>query len=155
MARRLVAPLALLLAVVSLGINLLLVAQLRRPERWVGRLLESAAGELAGADATFRYDVRIPAGTPLALDIPVSERFVVRVDTVVPLNTRLRVPVRSPFGSYTLNLPIRADIPLRSEVPLHVRHTFQLRTRTTAEILVPVEIRLGDLPWEEIVGRSR
>ena len=38
-----------------------------------------------GPEATLRHTVRIPAGTPLRLDIPVDETFRIRVDTVAQM----------------------------------------------------------------------
>jgi hypothetical protein len=64
---------------------------------------------------------------------------------VIPINTTVRVPLRGPLGTYNVTLPIRARVPLRTSLPLHVRHTFQLRTRTREEIAIPIQIRLGEL----------
>ena len=65
-----------------------------------------------------------------------------RADTVLPINTQVRVPLNTPFGTYNVNVPIRANVPVRATLPLHIRHTFRLRTRTTQEISVPVELRV-------------
>lgn len=143
--RRLVAPAALALAALSVGLNLYLLAQLRNPERWAMPAVERALGPLLGDDGVVTYTVSIPAGTPLSLDIPVSERFSIGVDTVIPINTTVRVPFDTPVGRRAVTIPIRADIPVRTRLPLDVRHTFQLRTRTTSEIQVPIQIRLRDL----------
>jgi hypothetical protein len=141
-----IAPAALLLAALSLGLNLYLLAQLRTPERWALpaaiRVLES----VLEPDGSFRYTVRIPAGTPIELDVPVDERVQIRVDTVIPLRTRVRVPVRTPAGTYSATIPIVADIPVRTVLPLHFRHTFRLRTHTPRDLEVPVEIRAPRLP---------
>ena len=91
------------------------------------------------------YDVNIPRGTALALDLPIDERFSVAVDTVIPLNTTVRVPIRGPLGVARVAVPIRADIPLRTRLPLHIRHTFRLRTETTQPITIPIRLRLDDL----------
>lgn len=144
------APLALTVALLSLALNLYLLAQLRSPERWAVPAASRALERLIGEDGTFQYTVRIPAGTPLELDVPVNERFSITVDTVIPLRTQLRVPVRTPLGNYSASIPIHADIPLRTRVPLQIRHTFRLRTRTPRDIEVPVEIGVGEL--ERMLG---
>lgn len=139
------APAALVLALASLALNAYLFAQLRRPERWALPAVERALRPLTGDDGVVSYVVRIPAGTPLELDIPVDERFSIAVDTVIPINTTVRIPLDTPLGRRSVNVPVRAALPLRTSLPLHVRHTFRLRTRTTREIEVPIRIRLGDL----------
>jgi hypothetical protein len=142
---RWVAPAALAIALLSLAGNAVLLWQLRHPERWAAPAAARMLERWLGADTTLRHTVRIPAGTPLRVDIPVNERFAIRVDTVIPINTTVRVPLRGPLGTYNVTLPIRARVPLRTSLPLHVRHTFQLRTRTREEIAIPIQIRLGEL----------
>ena len=136
------APAALAIAVLSLTINLVLIWQVTHPEGWIGPAVERATGIGIGADGVLRYDVTIPAGTPVNLDIPVRERFTVRVDTVLPINTRVRVPCNTPFGSSSVMVPIRADVPLRTALPLNIQHTFRLRTRTTEPISVPIQLKV-------------
>lgn len=143
--RRWVAPAALGVALLSLAANAVLLWQLRHPERWAAPAAARVLERWLDADTTFRHVVRIPAGTPLRLDIPVNERFAIRVDTVIPVNTTVRVPLRGPLGTYNVTLPIRARVPLRTSVPLQVRHTFQLRTRTREEIAIPIEVKLGEV----------
>jgi hypothetical protein len=145
MNRPWLAPAALAVALASLLLNGWLFWQLRHPERWVRPAVERLTGGLAGDDGVIRYEVSIPAGTPLNLDIPVNERFSVAVDTVLPINTTVRVPIRGPLGVANVNLPIRANVPLRTRLPLNIRHTFKLRTRTTEPIRVPIQLRLDQL----------
>jgi hypothetical protein len=92
------------------------------------------------SSGVLHYDVRIPAGTPLALDLPVDERFDVAVDTVIPLNTTVRVPIHGPLGVANVKVPIRATVPLHTTLPLRIHHTFHLRTKTTQPIVVPLRL---------------
>lgn len=145
------APVALAVALLSLALNGWLLWQLSHPERWAVPALQRTVRSLAASDAAFRYQVSLPAGTPLQLDIPVNERFTVRVDTVLPINTTVRVPLRLPFGTRWVNVPFRADVPIRTALPLHIRHTFRLRTRTDRRIDIPLEIRARDLPLDSLL----
>lgn len=143
--RRWLAPAALGVALLSLAGNAYLLWQLRNPERWVAPAAARLLDGWLGPEATFRHTVRIPAGTPLRLDIPIDETFRIRVDTVIPINTTVRVPLRGPLGVYNVDLPIRTNVPLRTTLPLRIRHTFDLSTRTSSEIAIPIEIRLGEV----------
>ena len=143
--RRRQAALALLLALASIGLNVYLLQQLRHPERWAEPAVRRLLAGITGGDDVVEYTVRIPRGTPLALDVPVQERFTSGVDTVIPVRTRVRIPFETPLGTRSVVVPLRADIPLRTRLPLDIRHTFRLRTQTTQEIAIPIQIRLGDV----------
>ncbi|HET8654405.1 MAG TPA: hypothetical protein VFL93_02640 [Longimicrobiaceae bacterium] len=134
------APLALAIAALALALNLFLLWEIRHPERLVGPLLQSLPGGSVDSSGVLHYDVRVPAGTPLALDLPIDERFDVAVDTVIPLNTTVRVPIHGPLGVANVKIPIRADVPLHTALPLRIQHTFHLRTKTTQPIEIPLRL---------------
>src|SRR6476661_10518891 len=70
-----IAPLALLLAAVSLGANGVLLYKLRHPERMLAPALERVSARLGQSNATLRYTVRIPAGTPVGFDVPINQGY--------------------------------------------------------------------------------
>lgn len=148
--RAAVAWLALALAVASLALNLLLVAQLRRAEARAAAAV-SRIQAVAGADTRLRFPVRVPAGTAIRFDAPVDERLVVAIDTVLPVRTRAVLPLRSPLGNYDIRVPVRADVPVRLRLPLHIRHTVNVDARTSGEIVIPLELRLADLPVDSLL----
>jgi len=147
---RWLAPAALAAALLSLALNGVLLYLLRAPERLLAPALERVLGRLEEQDVTLRYQVRIPAGTPVHFDIPVDERYEVRLNTTIPINTTVNLPISTPFGSRNVAVPVRANLPLRTNVPVHLRDTFRLRTQTQAELVVPLEIPIRDLPLDEL-----
>lgn len=135
-----IAPLALVAAIASLALNLYLIDKVRDAERALAPfrpLLEQIVSE----GGTVSSEVRIPAGTPLNLDIPIDERVVIRIDTIIPLDTRIVVPIRSPVGDYNVPVPIRGSIPVRTNLPVRFTHDFQLRIQTPEDIVIPVELQ--------------
>ena len=142
---------ALLAALLSLALNVYLLQQLRHPEALVAAAAAGTLDRLRGRDLRIPYQVTVPAGTPLRLDVPVDERVLIGVDTLLPLRTRVRIPLRFPTGTRSVTVPIRADIPLRANVPLTIRHTFRLRTRTREPLSIPLEIRFDELPVDSIL----
>jgi hypothetical protein len=145
-----IAPLALLLAAISLGMNAVLLHKLRRPERLMAPALDRVAAGLARSDASIKYTVRIPAGTPVSFDVPIDQRYVVKLRTSLPINTTVRVPFNTPFGNRVVSVPVRSNVPIRQDVPVHLQDTFHLRTRTNTEFVVPLEIELKDLPLDAL-----
>jgi hypothetical protein len=147
---RWLAPAALAAALLSLALNGVLLYLIQHPERLLAPALDRVLGRLEAQDATLRYQVRIPAGTPVHFDIPVDERYEVRLNTTIPINTTLNLPIETPFGRRNVTVPVRTNIPLRTNVPIHLRDNFRLRTQTEAEIVVPLEIPIRDLPLDEL-----
>ncbi len=145
-----IARLALGVAGASLLLNLLLLWAWRSPERILRPLLLRTVNRLEAEDAHLRFQVRVPAGTPLAADIPIDERLRLKIDATLPIDTRIRLPIRSPLGNYEVGVPVRADLPIRTEIPLHIRHTLTLRTATREEILLPVDLRVRELPLDAL-----
>jgi hypothetical protein len=144
------APAALAVALVSLAINGVLLHKLARPERTLAPALHRVADRLQHSDAAIKYTVRIPAGTPVSFDIPIDQRYVVHLRTTLPINTNVRVPFNTPFGNRVVSVPVRSNVPLRQDIPVHLVDTFHLRTQTNAEYVVPLEIRLKDLPMDAL-----
>lgn len=143
--RQPVALAALGVALLSLLLNLYLINRVRHPEQFVAPIVADLTRDLIDEEGIINYEVSIPAGTPIAIDLPIDERFSVAVDTVIPLNTTVRVPIHGPLGVANVRVPIRTDIPLRATLPLHIQHRFQLRTATSETITVPIQIRVGEL----------
>jgi hypothetical protein len=145
-----IAPVALLLAAVSLGANGVLLWKLRRPEALVGPALDRVAAGLSRSDAAVKYTVRIPAGTAVSFDVPIDQRYVVKLRATLPIHTDVRVPLNTPFGNRVITVPVRSTVPIRQDLPVHLVDTFHLRTRTNAEYVVPLEIKLKDLPLDAL-----
>lgn len=141
---------ALALAAVSLGLNVVLLQRLRHPERLAAPVLERALTRLADEDVRIPYTVRIPVGTPIHADVPVDESYRVRIDTRLPIDTRVRLALPTPLGDREVSVPVRADVPIRTTVPIRFRDTLELRTATRAEIVVPLEVRVRDLPLDAL-----
>ncbi len=136
---RLLAGGALAIALLSLALNSYLLLRLREAERAVAPYRPLLA-EITTAEGTLRSEVRIPAGTPINLDIPLDETIRIAVDTVISINTQVTVPLRSPLGNWDIPVPIRSQVPVRTVLPLRIREVFQVRTQTRDEIVVPIEV---------------
>jgi hypothetical protein len=137
---------ALGVAAVSLALNGWLLYRLGRPERLLAPMISRAAEKLAQGDETLKYRIRIPVGTPVHFDVPIDQTYRLKVDTHLPIDTRLILPVRTPVGSWNVGVPLRTDLPIHLDMPVRVRDTFRLRTATQTELTIPLEVRLRDFP---------
>ena len=145
-----IAPAALGVALASLALNGVLLWKLRQPERLMAPAVERIAAGLAKSNESIKYTVRIPAGTPVSFDVPIDQRYIIKLRTSLPINTDVRVPFNTPFGDRVISIPVRSNVPLRQDIPVHLVDTFHLRTRTNTEFVVPLEIRLKDLPLDAL-----
>ena len=145
-----IAPAALAVAVASLALNGWLLLKLREPERLVAPTVGRVLTRLAEQDVRIKYQIRVPAGTPLHFDVPIDEQYTVKLRTTLPIDTNVRLPLQTPFGNRTVTVPVKTNIPLRQDIPFHVVDTFRLRTQTKTEYVVPLEIRVRDLPLDEL-----
>lgn len=145
-----VALAAVVLAVVAMATSAYLLVRLRGAEERAVRMAATALDRLVEEDARLRYQIRLPAGTPIRLDIPVDERLRVNLNTQLPIDTRVQVPFRSPLGTHQVVIPIKTMVPIRTEVPLRIRHTFRLRTQTEDPLVIPLELRVRDLPLDAL-----
>jgi hypothetical protein len=145
-----IAPAALLLACASLALNAVLLWQLRAPERFAAPAAQRVLARLAASDAVIRYRVRIPAGTPLHFDVPFDQTYRLQINTHLPIDTRIQLPINSPLGSYRVAVPVRANVPIRTDLPVRLRDTFRLRTATRAEYVIPLELAVRDLPLDAL-----
>ncbi len=146
----LTAAAALSVAIVSLALNVFLLTRLRNPERMAGPALDRMLASLAKEDVKMTYQIRIPAGTPVHFDVPVDERYRVKLNTSIPIDTNINLPIRTRVGNWNVAVPVKADVPIRTEIPLAIRDTFRLRTSTQAELVIPLEIRVRDLPLDAL-----
>jgi hypothetical protein len=153
--RRWLAPAALVLALVSLASNVVLLRELRSPGRLLAPVVERSFQRMVERDVTLKVEVRVPAGTPLHMDIPVDQHYRVRLHTTLPVNTTIQLPVATPFGTRTFDVPVRTSIPIRTDLPVHLRDTFRLRSETRAEIVLPVQVPLRELPLDEVLRSLR
>lgn len=144
------APAALAVALLSLALNGVLLYLIRHPERMLAPVLDRVITRLEEQDATLKYTVRIPAGTPVRFDVPIDQSYRIRLNTTVPINTTFQLPVNTPFGNRVVRVPVRTTIPIRQDLPIHLRDTFRLRTQTQSELVVPLEVPLRDLPLDEL-----
>lgn len=156
-------PLLWVLAGLSLGLNLLLIASLLYVRWQVGKIVADMAQALGEvALDTIEYPLQISDTLKVETTVPFSDTFVVPIkatvpvdttilfedtvvvpiNTVIPVNTTVTVPVTIPLaGTFDVEIPISTRIPvnLSVDVPISKEVPIQLEIPVDLQVEVPVE----------------
>lgn len=147
------------LALISLLINVVLVAKLSRAANVGGEIVTEVGGVVDESLAEgITLDIDIAQTIPVSTSVPIDEVFDVRVQHEVTIDEVIQTEIFIPVAnrSVTIDVPIRATIPLDLEVPVHVAKTVQINTNVPIETSVPIHLdteALGLAPvMEKIQG---
>ena len=106
-----IAPVALAVALLSLLANGILLSRLSHPERIAAPAVGRVLDRLGSSDASIKYQVRVPSGTPLHFDVPFDQTYRIRLNASFPINTTVAVPLKGRLGPKPWRSPIRTAIP--------------------------------------------
>jgi hypothetical protein len=142
--------LLLIAVIVSLALNVYIINVLIEARRQVAGAATTAAGavgELQGA--AIDYPVEIREAIPISLTIAYKDVIVVPISYTLPINTSVSVPLRTPLGTFPINVPVVTTIPinLTPTVPLNLAVPVSLTVPIAID--VPIHVELGDTPLGE------
>jgi hypothetical protein len=127
-------------AVIGLIIaNYLLVTTLLDTQKKVTAQVADAAFTAAEAmggmtNMAIDYPVEIREAIPISLTIRYSDTVVVPISYTLPINTNVSVPLRTPLGTFPINVPIALN------VPIHLTPTVPLDLAVPVSLTVPIAI---------------
>jgi hypothetical protein len=147
---QLTARAALAVAAVSIALNGWLLYRVTHAQAAILPAADRALQRMAAEDVKIRYRIRLPAGTPVHFDVPIDKQYTVHLDTQLPIDTKVTLPIRSPLGRWDIAVPVKANVPIRTDLPVHLKDTFRLRTQTQTELVIPLELRVRDLPLDAL-----
>ncbi len=167
---RYLTPLALAIALVSLGLNVVLLVRLNQARVGALSVLDRTSRRLdALAEVSLRQTVRVNQAVVVAGELPFQQDFnlpvnttfpvnmQVPISTTVPINTTARVnvttllgPVEVPVTINTtvpvnLEVPLNTTVPVDLQVPVSISRTVPYSLTIPIDLQVPVEVRLRDI----------
>lgn len=148
---------ALMVATVSLLLNLALVsALLQRRAAWL-TMLEQAIAALDGpSNETISFNFPISQTVNFEGDIPFKQDFDFPFKGNVRINTTIRVPVDlGPLGTYVADVPVDTVVPVDTSVPVHIDRTFHVKMQVPVQMEVPIELSTARPPLSEWLNRVR
>jgi hypothetical protein len=143
-------------ALISLALNLGLIASLLNVRRQAAEAAQSAAASLGRLrTSTLAYTVQVNETVPVQVTVPINERLTVPIDTQLPIDTFVDVPVEVPFiGSRTLSLPIKTVIPVKFETTFPVKLTVPISASVPVALNVPIQIAVADTPFDASLAEA-
>jgi len=143
-------------ALTSLAINVWLVSTLLGVRRQAGQaavLAAQAVGDLR--QSSIEYSVHIEKALPISLTIPISQTIRVPISTTLPIDTQAVIPLKTPFGTFPITIPIQANVPvdLRPEVP--IRLSVPISTTVPVVLDVPIHVVIADTELGESLSETQ
>jgi hypothetical protein len=143
---RILALLALIVAVLSLALNILLIDRLLQARVVVADVLDHTSQRLGTlSDLSFKQTIRINHTFSVSGEMPFNQNFSVPVSMTVPVNTSINVNVTTPFGPMSMPVSVNTSVPIKMQVPVAISQTIPYSVTVPLDLQVPVDVRLGDL----------
>ena len=157
-SRSWIAPIALIVAVISLLLNVILLITLRNfGKDGIGAAEQVRAAAIDSVDqsVSFVRDLRVNG---IHVDFPISQTLQIKRD--IPLNLDLTFPIRTNIpidtivsipinlgigGTRLIDIPISATVPINLNIPVKINRTFSLDLPLDINFVLPFDLE-GDQP---------
>jgi hypothetical protein len=153
---RLITIVALILAILSLALNLFLIQRLNQARTAAIATLDRTSQRLGSlADVSFKQTVRINQSFPVSGELPLHQDFTFPISMTVPVNTSVNVDVNTPLGPVSMPVAVNASVPIKLDVPVTISRTIPYSLTVPLDVQVPVEVRLRDLGIEPTIKETQ
>lgn len=149
---RLLLGLALLLALSSLGLNLVFFWQMNRMRTSARLAVDQGIASLDELYASdLRYDYHLKETIPFKGSIPVREDLLFPIKTEVIIDTTIPVTV----FNVALSVPIHTTVPISTQVPVNVDTSVPVSLTLPLDLKIPIALSVKDSPLDGILQRIR
>ncbi len=153
---RIIAIVALIVAFISLALNVVLMMRLDQARVSTLQTLDHVSTRLADLrGVSFQYDARVKQTFPVSGEIPFHQEIVAPISTTIPFNTTVDASVRTPFGPLTVPVAVNATIPVNLQVPVTISRTIPYSLSIPIDLQVPIQVRLSDFGIESAVNEAQ
>lgn len=140
----------IVLAVVNYQLINTLLETRKQVTRQVADAAYTAAQALDGmANMAIDYPVEIREAIAVSTTIHYSDTVVVPISYTLPVNTNVSIPLRTPLGTFPINVPIALNVPIRltPTVPLNLAVPVSMTIPVAFD--VPIHVDLSTTPLGE------
>lgn len=143
-----------IVAVISLGLNVVIIVSLLNVRRQAAVAFGEAAQTVANLkSSTIEYVVPIDNEIPVAMDVPVKFTVTVPINQTIPIDTTVKVPIELPIvGQRVIDVPISTRIPVNLTVEVPIDKTLPVNMTVPVNLDVPIKIRIADTPLAQTLG---
>jgi hypothetical protein len=144
------------LVVVSLALNALTIYTALQVRAAAKEEIAAFAEQLAAAekqDVTF--EVRQTRSIPIQAVVPVQKQIIVPISTTVYVDQVIQIPITTPLGNTTINVPFKATVPVNASVPVAINETVQISTTINFDGSIPVTIPAAQSPLTTLLEQVR
>ncbi|GIV98274.1 MAG: hypothetical protein KatS3mg057_2931 [Herpetosiphonaceae bacterium] len=89
-------------------------------------------------------EIPVQQTVPVRAAIPIQEDLLIPIDIVVPIEEQFDIPLETPFGLYSIPVPINATVPVSTTVPVRIQQTVEVSTTVDLDLTFPVRIPIGN-----------
>lgn len=148
---------ALVVALVSLAINLVLAGALLQRRAFLLTALDQTIASLDNASsASIAFNFPVSQTVNFEGDIPFKQDFDFPFKGDVRINTTIYVPIDlGPLGKQTIAVPVDTTVPVDTSVPVHIDQTFHVKTQVPIQMDVPIELSPKQPPFSDWLNQVR
>ena len=128
----------------SLGINVYVINVLRQARHQVGLAADSAAQAVDGLRTTsLDYTVPIRQSLPVSFTVAYKQELVVPISLTLPINTIVSFPLRTPLGTFPIDIPVVTNIPINLQTSVPLSLALPISLTVPIKVDVPIHIDLS------------
>ena len=163
--RKIACALLVIFVLVSLVLDVFIIAQLYRARQAALRLTAQAASALEALQGeAIRHTFHFQDELPVVAEVPFREKLDVPIVAAIPISTTvsveqtLQVPIHTLLGDITVEVPLDVEIPVAMTVPIdlsvpvEISRTVTVSATVPLNLEVPLAIPLAETPLADSLG---
>ncbi|MEP7358332.1 MAG: hypothetical protein ABI847_13885 [Anaerolineales bacterium] len=136
--------------IVSLGINVYLIRIMQQARQQVGLAASSAALAVDGLRTTaLDYTVPIRETLPVSFTVSYRQNVTVPISTTIPINVLITVPLKTPIGTFPIDVPVVTDLPINLQPTIPLSLSVPVSVSVPIAVDVPIHIDLSQTALNE------
>ncbi len=153
---RVIAWVALGVAILSLVLNVILIGRLNQARGAALDALDRTSQRLDTLpDVSINYTTHINQVFPVSGIMPLNQSLTVPISTTVPINLTSHVSVNTLLGPLDFPYTVNTTVPIRLNVPVAISTTVPYSLTVPLDMSVPVQVRLRDVGIAEVVTQVK